>query len=412
MFTLTGYLHDSLLIWLKIILEDSYTYGFLSLWIVFISYYGDIFSKLKKLSFLPLALVGGLGGSLAYWSAYKLGAISILPANYSFYLLYVFIFWAGFFPFSMWLFHDEKYWDYILDKSIIFSFDKTGFQRHKSYFKEDLSQKNLGKKFSLVTGGTSGIGMEVSKELSRLGCEVSITGRDKQRGSNVEKNNLNLSFYELDMAKWSELDDFCKNSLKYDYIVLNAGGMPENLTLSDFDIEYQCASQLLGHYYLIYLLNEYGKISKNARIVWVSSGGMYLKKLDITNLFNNEKYDKVMTYANVKRGQVTLVEEISKLDEWKDFKITTMHPGWVSTNGLKDSLPVFSNVMKNRLRDLKEGADTILWLLLTKEKIESGRFYFDRKVNSPYLTSNFNPSKEKRRLLLEKIENYRLKYFS
>ena len=153
-------------------------------------------------------------------------------------------------------------------------------------------------------------------------------------------------------------------------------------------------------------------ITKNGRIVWVSSGGMYLKKLDIVNLFNNEKYDKVSTYANVKRGQVTLVEEISKLAEWKDFKITTMHPGWVSSNGLQDSLPVFFDIMKKRLRDLKEGADTILWLLLTKEKIESGRFYFDRKISSPYLTSNFNPSKEKRRLLLEKVENYRLKYFS
>ena len=37
--------------------------------------------------------------------------------------------------------------------------------------------------------------------------------------------------------------------------------------------------------------------------------------------------------------------------------------------------------MKNRLRDLEEGADTILWLLLTEENIKSGGFYFDRKIS-------------------------------
>jgi len=391
-------------------LRESYSYGFLSLWLVFVSYYGDVFNKLKELPYLLLAILGGIGGSLAYWSAYKLGALSISQDNHTFYLLFVFAAWVIFFPFSMWLFYEDKYWNYILDKSIVFSFDKTGYQRHKFKFNEDLSQKNLTGKVSLVTGGTSGIGGEVSKELSRLGSKVYVTGRNKQKGNYFEENNLNLSFHALDMANWDGLNDFCKNSDCYDYIVLNAGGMPENLVLNDYNLEYQCASQLLGHYYLIYLLSEHCKINKNARIIWVSSGGMYLKKLDVDSLLLNKEYDKVTTYANVKRGQITLVEEISKQDRWKNFQIINMHPGWVATSGLKDSLPMFFSMMKNRLRDLEEGADTILWLLLTEENLKSGGFYFDRKIASPYLSSSFNPSKEQRRRLLEKIENYREEY--
>jgi dehydrogenase/reductase SDR family protein 12 len=294
-----------------------------------------------------------------------------------------------------------------LDKSVVFSFDKTGYLRHKAKFKEDLSQKTLANKISLVTGGTSGIGGEVSKELSSLGSKVFVTGRNKQKGNYFEKTNLNVSFHALDMANWTDLDDFCKNSDCYDYIVLNAGGMPEKLVLNDFDLEHQCASQLLGHYFLIYLLSEYGKINKNARIIWVSSGGMYLKKLDVDSLFLNQEYDKVATYANVKRAQITLVEEICKQDRWKNFQIITMHPGWVATTGLKDSLPGLFSMMKNRLRDLEEGADTIIWLLLTKVNLKSGGFYFDRKITSPYLSNSFNPSREQRKILLEKIENYR-----
>ena len=388
-------------------MKESYSYGFLSLWIVFISYYGDVFNKLKELPYLFLAILGGFGGSLAYWSAYKLGALSISQDNHTIYLLYIFALWAIFFPISMWLFYEDKYWNYILDKSVVFSFDKTGYLRHKAKFKEDLSQKTLANKISLVTGGTSGIGGEVSKELSSLGSKVFVTGRNKQKGNYFEKTNLNVSFHALDMANWTDLDDFCKNSDCYDYIVLNAGGMPEKLVLNDFDLEHQCASQLLGHYFLIYLLSEYGKINKNARIIWVSSGGMYLKKLDVDSLFLNQEYDKVATYANVKRAQITLVEEICKQDRWKNFQIITMHPGWVATTGLKDSLPGLFSMMKNRLRDLEEGADTIIWLLLTKVNLKSGGFYFDRKIASPYLSNSFNPSRGQRKILLEKIENYR-----
>ena len=75
----------------------------------------------------------------------------------------------------MWLFYEEKYWEFILDKTIVFSFDKTGFNRHKAKFNEDLSQKVLTGKISLVTGGTSGIGGEVAQELSRLGSKVFVT---------------------------------------------------------------------------------------------------------------------------------------------------------------------------------------------------------------------------------------------
>ena len=133
---------------------------------------------------------------------------------------------------------------------------------------------------------------------------------------------------------------------------------------------------------------------------------MYLKKLDLSKLFFNQEYDGLATYANVKRAQVTLAEEMSKQEKWQNFHIFSMHPGWVATEGLKFSLPSFHNIMKNRLRNLEGGSDTIIWLLLTGSNIKTGGFYFDRKITSPYLLKNFNPSKSDRRSLLEKIESY------
>ena len=304
----------------------------------------------------------------------------------------------------MWLFYEDKYWNNILEKTIIFSFDKTGFNRHKSSFKEDFSHNNIHDKIVLITGGTSGIGESIARKLSTLGAKVYVTGRNKQKGYFFEKSNENLNFSVLDMAKWHDLREFCKSGDCYDYIVLNAGGMPSNLVLNEYKYEYQCASQLLGHYYLIHFLYEFNKLNKDARIVWISSGGMLLKKLDIDSLFINENYNKVSTYANVKRAQVTLVEELSKQNKWKNINMFCMHPGWVSTLGLKNSLPKFFSLMKNRLRTSEEGSDTILWLLLTGKNIKSGGFYFDREIVSPYITNYFNPSIKERMLLLKKMD--------
>ena len=289
---------------------------------------------------------------------------------------------------------------------MVFSFDKTGFKRHKIKFKEDTSQEDLAGKRTLVTGGTSGIGSAVAKQLSRQGSIVDVTGRDNQKGNSFEKDNVNCIFHNLDMSDWNSIDDFCKQSLSYDFIVLNAGSMPDSLILNDFNVEHQCASQLIGHYYLIYMLKKYGKINQHARIIWVSSGGMYLKKLNLDTLFHNQEYEKVSTYSNVKRAQVTLVEELSRQERWKNVQVFSMHPGWVGTYGLKEALPMFFSLMKNRLRDMKEGADTIIWLLLTEESITSGSFYFDRKIVSPYLSKNYTPSREQRITLMNKIDNY------
>ena len=302
-----------------------------------------------------------------------------------------------------------KYLDYLLDKSVLFSFDRSGFKRHKKKFEEDLTVLNLNGKVALVTGGTAGIGQAVANTLAKQGAKVVITGRNEAKGKVFEDKNPDSKFFAVDMGNWSELENFyksCKSYAAFDYIVLNAGSMPDKYLVNEFGVESQCASQLLGHYLLIDQLRKMKKINQGARIVWVSSGGMYLRELDLDTLFHNSKYDKVSTYANVKRAQVTLVEELAKADAWKDQSLLCMHPGWVETAGVIESLPKFYKLMKDKLRVPEEGADTILWLLLTSEPVLSGSFYFDRKIVSAYISKKYNPSEDQRLLLLKKIKDY------
>lgn len=271
-------------------------------------------------------------------------------------------------------------WDKLLDASIFFSFDRSGYHRHENEFDETHHFKKGSR--ALITGGTSGIGKAAALEMARQGVDVVITGRNLQRGNDLATNHSHLTFKELDLCDWSGFQALVKDLEPLDHLVLNAGSMPEKFSTNREGVELQFASQLFGHYLLAHTLLAAGKLKAGARIVWVTSGGMYLKVLDLKTIFKNPKYDKVDQYANVKRAQVTLLPFFKK--QFPQQTVIAMHPGWAETPGVDESLPGFAKIMKGRLRSPLQGADTILWALSTKKTIESGALYFDREKVSPH----------------------------
>jgi dehydrogenase/reductase SDR family protein 12 len=259
----------------------------------------------------------------------------------------------------------------LLDLSIIFNFDKTGFKRHAKSFKPLCFPPES---IALITGGTSGIGKACALELIKNNVQTFITGRDPHKGKSLEQEKL--SFIQNDLTQWSEIKELVSKLPKLSYLVLNAGGMPDKDSRNEAAIESQAASQLFGHYYLLKELVKQNKLLPKAKVVWVTSGGMYLKKFDFDELIENTNYDKVSTYANVKRAQVLLLQTLKKM--YPEFIITAMHPGWVDTPAVRNAIPGFFKVTQKILRTPSQGADTILWLL-AHDSIESGRLYFDRK---------------------------------
>lgn len=284
-----------------------------------------------------------------------------------------------------------------LDASIFWSFDRSGYLRHKQDFR-DAYQFEKGSR-SLITGGTSGIGEAVARELEKHGVDVTVSGRNTYRGDAL------VNFKKLDMSEWSTFDAFVDQIAPLDHLVLNAGGMPENFQTNAAGVEREFASQLFGHYILAKKLLLAKKLKNGARIVWVTSGGMYLKALDTETILRNDRYDKVDNYANVKRAQVTLLPFFRR--EFPKQVVTAMHPGWAATPGVANALPTFSKAMKNRLRSPLEGADTILWLLGTSEPTESGGLYFDRKKVATHLF----PFTRKGDRQTNALENLLLQYF-
>src|ERR1700710_2340132 len=83
-----------------------------------------------------------------------------------------------------------------------------------------------GKK-ALVTGGTSGIGREVAKQLAGLGAEVVISGRDAARGAEtvaeIEAAGGKARFVAADLADFEAIGALAEEAGEIDILVNNAG---------------------------------------------------------------------------------------------------------------------------------------------------------------------------------------------
>ena len=86
-------------------------------------------------------------------------------------------------------------------------------------------------KVALVTGGGSGIGFAITKELLDEGMRVAICGRDKGKlrkaETELKKHGGNLLVMPADVSKKPEVDHWVKTAIRefgsVDVLVNNAG---------------------------------------------------------------------------------------------------------------------------------------------------------------------------------------------
>jgi NAD(P)-dependent dehydrogenase (short-subunit alcohol dehydrogenase family) len=84
---------------------------------------------------------------------------------------------------------------------------------------------------AVVTGGNRGIGYEICKELSNVGCRVVLTSRDvkhgKQAVAKLGSYKKNIVYHKLDVTDSKDIetlrDWILKNYGRIDILINNAG---------------------------------------------------------------------------------------------------------------------------------------------------------------------------------------------
>ncbi|GAU26804.1 hypothetical protein TSUD_289090 [Trifolium subterraneum] len=75
------------------------------------------------------------------------------------------------------------------------------------------------------------------------------------------------------------------------------------------------------------------KASPDARVITVSSGGMYSTPLTKDLQFSESNFNGTEQYARNKRVQVALTENWGETYKNKGIGFYAMHPGWAETPG-------------------------------------------------------------------------------
>ena len=283
----------------------------------------------------------------------------------------------------------------VLDATILFSFDRSGFRRHAERFDARDLEDGLAGRTCLVTGANSGIGFETALGLARRGATVWMLCRDETRGRRAvdevrrRTRSRRVHLGLLDVSDLSAVRRFARAFAprRVDVLVHNAGVLPDSRIESADGHELTLATHVLGPWLLTSALLPRLRASEDARIVFVSSGGMYTQRLSLEDCeWRKRPYDGVLAYAQTKRMQVVLAEVLAARLSGHPVTVSSMHPGWADTPAVRSSLPRFWRTLQQRLRTPDEGADTVLWLAASPSaRGRSGLFWFDRQPRTTHL---------------------------
>lgn len=132
----------------------------------------------------------------------------------------------------------------------------------------------------LITGGTSGIGLELATQLSDLGNVVIITGRDKSKLEVVQKKIPQVHVFQSDVSDpkgISLLFELVTKEFPELNVLINNAGIMDKINLHDeaVDLEGMCREieiNLNGPIRMTKQFLSHLKAKKNAAIINVSSG--------------------------------------------------------------------------------------------------------------------------------------------
>jgi NAD(P)-dependent dehydrogenase (short-subunit alcohol dehydrogenase family) len=223
----------------------------------------------------------------------------------------------------------------------------------------------------VVTGANRGIGFEISRQLASRGAQVVLTARKPGAGKAAVKKlaaqNLTVLFQPLNVTSRKSiatLRDFLKRTFgRINVLINNAGiisdGDAPGLEVDMETIRVTLETNALGPLHLSQALLPLLQRSKDARIVNISSG---------MGAFSEMEGD----YAayRISKTALNAVTAILAAELRDRIAVNAACPGWVRTDMGGRSAE----------RDVREGADTPVWLALDAPQKLTGKFVRDRRV--------------------------------
>lgn len=249
-------------------------------------------------------------------------------------------------------------------------------------------------KIAIVTGATSGIGMETARGLAGKGLGVIMACRDVAKAVKLckeikaESGNNNVEVMKIDLASKKSIRKFAAEYLKkydrLDVLINNAGLYSDRANKTEDGYELTIGVNYLGPFLLTRLLLPVIKKTQGARIINISSKAAYFAGLKLKKGFFTDGPHGFRAYAASKLAQVLFTIDLAEELADDGITVNAVHPGAVGTNIWKGSgilIKIVGPFMKRTSLSSAEGAVTGIYLA-TSPEVEgvTGKFFYECKV--------------------------------
>ncbi|PSN68324.1 NAD(P)-binding protein [Corynespora cassiicola Philippines] len=252
----------------------------------------------------------------------------------------------------------------------------------------------LSDKVFLVTGVSSGIGIETLRALHTTGAHVFGTVRNLPKGQKVVSDILSenhktggkITLLEIDTANLATVragaKAFLEQSDRLNAIIANAGIMavPEGKTVDGFELQF--GTNHLGHFLLFQLLKDVLLSSATpeypSRYVSVSSKATQWGTVRTHDYgFEKEPYNEWAAYGQSKTANVWMSNYIERKFGAQNLHSTSLHPGGIMTGlGAHLDMADFDTPeLRACLKSPAQGAATQVYAAVGQEWTHKGGVY-------------------------------------
>lgn len=293
---------------------------------------------------------------------------------------------------------------------------------------EDLEGKLTGKVI-VITGTSSGIGIETARALSVTGATLFLTARDTNKAQDALKGILEeprITLVKMDNASLGSVRACAttileKSKGKINILVNNAGVMAvPSLQFTEDGNEMQFGINHLAHFLLFQLfkkaLLESSEPGFHSRVINVASSGHRANEINESGdyKFKKSRYNPWVAYGQSKLANVYMANEIDRRYGSKGLHATSLNPGAIATGLGKYMDPAlvsqfYEDPVKVKILENKEqGAATTVIAAIGKEWENKGGRYLvncaeavqgedDGNIESlTYVRHTYDPVKEAR----------------
>ena len=235
------------------------------------------------------------------------------------------------------------------------------------------------KKVALITGANKGIGIEISRQLGKLGFAIILGSRDKKRGlaatEVLKSEGIDAHALIIDVTHGPSIIravDFLEQEYGHLDVLVNNAGAIHDRTLKPSEIPLDTVREIFEPNFfgviaitqaLIPLLLK----SEAGRVVNMSSS-----LGSLTTLSDPLSFDggwRLLGYGASKTALNAFTVQLAHELRDTPVKVNSAHPGWIKTDMGGEEAP----------GTVAEGADTPVWLATLPPDGPTGGFFHERK---------------------------------